>query len=384
MSSTRLLSVVAAGALAACGRGATQDAIDAAPTYESLALDQTSTDVTPPADSSAQALMIDDTCHPHLFMRSHEVVTRVNRHLYKFLRFVEAVISKNPTEQADNTWTWERVRNTVDVKFTMTKAGEVYTWTLALGPVGGQLTTVFSGDIDRTGATGPHQGTGSLTLDLDALASVLPLEPARGVIQAQFDVQAASRKIVVDAANVRWDVQDPMMTSSALTLLDQPRNGHYVYYSEKGKGGSLKLTDEMFFVCPMPTTTPKLANVSLVERWYRNSSGVVNGRSDALMTGGQLPDHVPPIDHVVGVTCRTSTDTTFPTETFWLMKAEDATGATISGSDTEDVGGSSTACDPALNPPDGTVPDLTSSTNDFVFPDATTMSSDDVYPFPGM
>ncbi len=390
MRTTRLLTALAAaGTLAACGSaGSTQSALDAAPTYQSLALDQTSADTTEPTGVTASAIMVGgDACHPHLFVRSHEVVSRINRHLYKFLRFVEGVISKNPTEQTDNTWTWEKVRNGIDVKFTMTKTGEVYAWTLALGPQGStDLTPVFTGQIDRTGATGPHQGVGSLTLDLDALATVVPLEPARGVVQAQFDVQAASRKMVVDASNVRWDVQDDMMPSDALNILEQPRSGHYVYFSEKGKGGSLKLTDQMVLLCPAQTLPLKLADVSLVERWYRTSTGEVHGRSDALFTGGQLPDHTPPIAKIVGVTCRQSADQqVFPTETFWLMKAEDASGGTITGADTsvESTTGAS-ACDPALNPPDGTVPDLQSDASDFVFPDPATMSSDDAYPFPGM
>ena len=63
----------------------------------------------------------------------------------------------------------------------MTRAGEVFTWKLELKPTGAPDTafaTVFSGDIDRTGATGPHQGTGAFTLDLDALHAVTSLDVA--------------------------------------------------------------------------------------------------------------------------------------------------------------------------------------------------------------
>jgi len=378
----RPLPFIAALALGACGgsQSASQSFIDAAPSYSALAFDQTAIDTSDPsittASGAALRMDLDSTCHPHLFLRSHEVVNRINRHFYKVLRLVEQVISKNAQKLTTDQVVWEKVKNGVDLKLTVSAAGEVYTWTLELAPEGSTtFTTVFNGNIDRTGAAGPHQGKGELTLDFDSYAKVITTERARGVIQVQFDITATSRLVVVDAANVAWDVIDDTMPMGALGNLDAPRSGHYVYSHVYGQGGSLKLTDQMLLFCPSNPQL-KLANVSLVQRWYRTAAGAVNGRSDALFTDGQLPDHS--IAKVVGVTCHTgATATTFPTESYWMMKSEDATGATMTGGSLTARDTSSTdACDPVL----GAVPSMTDSSTDFVFP--TDMSSDTPYPIP--
>ncbi|HEY6104590.1 MAG TPA: hypothetical protein VIV59_01315, partial [Anaeromyxobacteraceae bacterium] len=67
-------------------------------------------------------------------------------------------------------------------------------------------------------------------------------------------------------------------------------------------------------------------------------------------------------------------------------------GSTITGWSSELLGGSGpSACDAALNPPSGTVPDLTSSANDFDFAQVTFTTgvalldpANRPYPFPGL
>ena len=119
-----------------------------------------------------------------------------------------------------------------------------------------------------------------------------------------------------------------------------------------------------------------LADVELVARWYRTSTGSVHGRSDAQMTGGQLATG----NRVVGVTCSESgTESGDFGELFWLMKGEDATGATLPGlafSDTHALA----PCDPVLG---AKVPTLTDATSDFDF-SAVDFTSATTYPFPGM
>ena len=403
MKLSRILIAVPVAALAACG--ASDPFLDASPSYAGLAMDQTSSDAVAPGTTASaltvagsQALMTADSpCHPHLFIRSHEVVARVNRNLFRFLRLVDYVLDRKPQVAAEGEHVWVRtLPSGVSVRFTMTRTGDVFTWSLEVAPPGGAYVQVFWGDIDRAGAALPHQGTGTLTLDLTALRSVFPLERGSGQVSAGFEATPASRRIVVDAADVAWAIDPTMLpdgTDPALVAaLEQPRDAHYVFFRELGKGGSLKVKDQMVFLCP-DNPGYKLADAVVADRWYRASDGTRRGRADGLITGGQLPDQVPPVDRVVGVTCQqASAEMDMPAEAFWLMKSEAADGSTIAGWSSDLAGGAGpSACDPALNPPDGTVPDLVSSANDFGFAQVTfttgvdlTDAANQPYPFPGM
>lgn len=402
MKLSRILIAVPVAALAACG--ARDPFLDATPSYAGLAMDQTSADAAA-ASTTTSALTVasspaltstDSPCHPHLFIRSHEVVARVNQHLFRFLRLVDYVLDQKPQLAAAGDHVWERtLPSGVSVRFTMTRTGDVFTWLLELAPPGGAYVQVFWGDIDRAGAALPHQGTGTVTLDLTALRSVFPLEPGSGQVSASFEVTPSSRRIVVDAVGVAWAIDPTMLPGgtdpSVVTALEQPRDGHYVFFHEIGKGGSLKLKDQMVFLCP-DNPSYKLADAVVVDRWYRAVDGTRHGRADGLITGGQLPDQVPPVERVVGVTCQqASVEMDMPAEVFWLMKSEAADGWTIAGWSSDLVGGAGpTACDPALNPPNGSVTDLVSSANDFEFAQATFTTGVDLtdpanqpYPFPG-
>ena len=148
------------------------------------------------------------------------------------------------------------------------------------------------------------------------------------------------------------------------------------YYRELGKGGSLKFQDQMVFACPAnPSLVP--ANAQLVSRWYKASDATIHGRSDALMTGGQL---AAPVDHAVGATCHVGAqEGDDQREGFWLMKAEDASGATLSGESSLHLGESVTPCDPIF----GAVPELSDNVNDFTgWPSS--YSDGTPFPFPNM
>jgi hypothetical protein len=405
MKLSRILIAVPFLALAACaGTEADQAFLDAAPTYSGLAMDQTGADAVEPGATAGaltaaegQAMMAPDApCHPHLFIRSHEVVARVNGHLAKFLRHVGFALARHPDVATEGQHVWERtLPSGATVRFTMTRTGDVFTWLLEMAPPGGAFVDVFWGEIDRTGATGPRQGKGTLTLDLTALHSVIPMERATGQVSAGFEVTSTSRHVVVDAAQVAWEVNPMMlpagMDPAVVTALEQPRDAHYVFYRKLGIGGSLKVKDQMVFLCPA-NPTYLLADAVVVDRWYRAGDDTRHGRSDGLMTGGQLPGLA--IDRVVGVTCHQgSAERAWPDEFFWLMKAEAADGSTLAGWSSELLlgGAGPETCDPELNPPSGTVPDLVDSANDFDFGQVAFTTGVDLtapengpHPFPGL
>src|SRR5260370_7050758 len=98
---TGLLSMIALGASVGCGSGASQEVANVIPNSGTLALDLT------PSDSSATPVAIDSSsqvaqgltapdCHPHLFQRTHEVVKRLNRHIFKIMSRTDAAIDHHP------------------------------------------------------------------------------------------------------------------------------------------------------------------------------------------------------------------------------------------------------------------------------------------------
>jgi hypothetical protein len=394
---TRIALAIAPFALAlACGGGTTSSTSDlstAAPSYAALALDQVSTDGSPSAQLVAEAPtaftgpavtggsgtgMGGAGCHPHLFLREREVVERVNRHLYKVLRHVEAALARDPLATAAGSQVWSRVDGGLERKFTITPRGNnVYDWMLEIGPAGQTLTKVLWGDIDRTGASGPHLGHGSLHADFGALHSVVPQEPvSAGTLDVKFDSQAASRMVAVTATGIAWELDAAMFDVPALQALTRARSGAYVYYREPGVGGSLKIKDQMIFFCP---ANPGLvaADAELASQWLKQADGSIHGRSDARMTNGQLATG----DQVVGVTCHNGVaEGRDQREGFWLMKYEPAgsSGPFAGESSSHLADPTATACDPAFGP----VPTLADRDGDFQgWP---TSYSEGIFSYPGV
>jgi hypothetical protein len=280
------------------------------------------------------------------------------------------VLRRAPAIATDETHVWQETRGDVEVRFTMTHPSEtVYTWNLELRPVEAtEWTSVFRGEIDRAGATGPHQGVGEMTIDLAALNDVVPELPVDGIVEAGFDLAADHRKLVVEAGGVRWA---PMGMPSGMPAMPEiaPPDARYVYYREPGRGGSLKIADRMVFLCPYnPDLAPSA--VRLVSRWYRLEDGSVHGRSDAVSTEGPLP----PEQRLVGLTCHARPADRTAGEGYWLLKLEE--GDLVLES--HDYGTGEAACDPAFGP----VPAANTTENDFDF-GAVDFEDDEPYPFPG-
>ena len=198
---------------------------NATPSYASLSMDQVSSDSTPTVAAllSNQALtaapvIAGAPCHPHLFIRQREVVERINRHIYKALVHVDAVLANSPLTSTDSTKTWESVENGIDRKFIiMLVAPDVYTWELDIGPAGTTLQVAMVGEINRTGVTAPHQGKGTLHIDFAKLHAGFAAEKVtQGTLDAQFDVETGSRNITVTASDIDWDLDPTMFDSAAL------------------------------------------------------------------------------------------------------------------------------------------------------------------------
>src|SRR5437016_4543346 len=58
--------------------------------------------------------------HPHRFERTGETVGHANRHFFKLIAHVEDLIHGNPAAAKGGTRTWEKVKNGLDRKLTIT------------------------------------------------------------------------------------------------------------------------------------------------------------------------------------------------------------------------------------------------------------------------
>ncbi|MGZ6124497.1 MAG: hypothetical protein ACXWLR_06030 [Myxococcales bacterium] len=374
-------SFLAAGVgLLACSNnaGTTQQFLAAAPTLEKLAISQNDGDPAEGAVSldsgSGVAALTSPECHPHLFVRTHEIIWRVNRHFFKHLHHVEELIEDHPLADGE-TRTWENVRGGIDRKFTMTRTANTdgsitFDFELDLAPapvtassvfvkvMAGSLTHVgpLASDDSDAGATSDAgadqlvEDKGTVTFDFTALASVAPRERARGQITDTFDnvrdpVNGVKRSATVALTNFVPEEGDP----------HGPRNGSYLWLREPGIGGKFQFQDTVVLFC-LRNPTSAQSDLNTVARWYKASDGQVRGRSDAKATGGQLPAG----QTWMGVTCAKGQTTSAPAEGFWMMKLEDSAGVTLAAQLAQ-VG--TEPCDPVWGP----VPSATSNATDYDF-----------------
>jgi hypothetical protein len=370
---TRWFPIILAGTLAACGGSATTAEFQAAaPTFDMLAIAQNDGDQATPVAAAPQDGVTPyvtaapaDPCHPHLFTRTHEVISRLNRHTWKHLRHVEELIRQHAVASGQ-TRVWENVRDGVDRKFTMTATANAdgsitFTFQLEMAAVGaGSFVKVMDGTITHVGpatasasdagAAALVENKGTVNFDFTALASVLTTEKARGQISDTFDnlhdpVKGVKRTATVTLTNFLPEEGDP----------HGPRNGSYTHLNEPGVGGLLTFQDSLILLCPA-NSTGAVADLTAVARWYKASDGAVHGRSDAKATGGQIASG----DAWLGVTCAKGQTTSVPAEGYWMMKLEDATGKTVVGQ-ASTIG--SEPCDSAFGP----VPSVSDNATDYDF-----------------
>jgi hypothetical protein len=365
-------SLLAAAALAACGRGGTTDEFrGAAPTSDKIAISEYDGDpvegtAVTDASSSGQEIVRPE-CHPHLFVRTHEIIGRLNRHFRKHLHHVEELIEDNPLGDGE-TKTWENVRAGLDRKFTMTRTANLdgsvtfdFELDIASVPASGSLSfvKVMWGSITHSGpavevsdaGSERVENKGTVTFDFDALASVKASERARGQITDTFDnvrdpANGVKRMAKVVLTNFLPEEGDP----------HGPRTGSYSWEREPSVGGKFRFQDTVTLFC-LPNPAGVQSDVTTISRWFKAADGQVHGRSDSKAAGGQVPTG----DTWMGVTCAKGRTTAMPAEGFWMMKLEDSTGATVS-SQSSQVG--TEPCDDAF----GAVPSATDNKTDYDFP----------------
>ena len=351
-----LIGLALAAACGGANPASTQAFTQSAPTFDKFAIAQNDGDTSEPAapqDATAsQDLTSAGTdCHPHLFARTGEIISHVNRHFFKMLAHAEALIRSHPNLQSGESVTWENVgENGIDRKLVMTlNADGSYSFVLTLNN-----TTVMTGSIDTTVTGTVTETKGAATFDYSALASVVTTEKSTGQITDTFD-------IVKDTSRPagQQEKRSATMTLTAFHFDDDlhgPRNGSYSWEREPGVGGKFQFTDSLVLLCP---ANPSLlsADLTAVARWYRAADGSVHGRSDAKASGGQITAG----NTWIGVTCAQGLSSSVaPPEAYWMMKLENSSGATVVGA-VDQLGDA--PCDPAF----GAVPSLNNNATDYDF-----------------
>lgn len=394
-----LMSVVIAAFGCGDSGNVPQDFLDNMPSGSTAALDENPSDpsiaqaapMMSPLQQDAQALSVSDpTCHPHLFLRSREVIKALNRYIIgKFFRRIDALIDNHATKATTSAVTWIKTvdNGAAQLRITLTKSSPgnyalLVEAKATSAPDSAYVTIQTATVINATGQA--HQGTGTMHLDLTALGTVITTEMARGTIDLNYTINGNNKKVQVKLTN---------FTGDDTNVNQPPASSNYVYARTAGVGGSLKLVQRTLFVCPSNPNNLK-ADLKAVHRWKKSSGAdggpaVFTGRSDAQATGGQLGTG----QTFVGVTCadESATNGTLITESaaerFWQLGYFQGTGDPAIGGATLQTGwydannpfGTST-CDSSFgNLPSGQ-PNYLSN-----YSFATINFSDaSVVPFPGM
>lgn len=369
-----LVAATLAALLAACSDAGLADptkAAAAAPSFDQVSMQLDEADATPaaaPGGAQPAALTTavgDHPCHPHLFVRTHELVSRWNRHVWKPLRHVRELIAKSPKLTAGATVTWEDVKDGLDRKFTMTESADGAAWTfeldIALASSSSTAAKVLWGSVATTKSASSTTTDADLTFDFTALHSVVPAEKATGQLAAQVvlvkdaskPAPGVSKKLTVALTNFLPEEGDPA----------GPRSGSETHLAEPGVGGYLSFHDSLVLGCPANPAS-KLADVTTFSRWFKSTDGAIHGRADSKATGGQIAAG----NSWIGASCYSGvkgegTNDNREGSSFWLMKLEDAAGKTLAGQDTSAVSNGGAPCDAAFGP----VPTLADNSKDFDF-----------------
>ncbi len=328
-----------------------QDFIDNMPTADTAGIDQNPNDISSarsanamsgPTEQEMQALT-GAQCHPHLFLRTRDAVRGINRYIVtKFFKTLDAIIDSHASKATSSAVTWTKpvFNGAGQYRVTLTKSapGQYALEVAAKAPANAPdsaYVVIQTATINNTGGQ-PHAGTGTMHLDLTALASVFTAERARGTIDLNYTVNGNNKKIQVTLTGFTGDDTNPGQP---------PANSNYVFARTKGVGGSFKYVQNTVFACPENPTFLQ-ASLKAVHRWKVTAGAdggvaVFNGRSDANATGGQMSAG----QKWVGVTCTDETaGTEAGAEKFWQMAVFDANGNLLRGE--YDANGSGTAtCD---------------------------------------
>jgi hypothetical protein len=302
-------------------------------------------------------------CHPELFARTVEYSEALNYHVNLFLQDVGALLQTTATsEGSTRTWVYDGRDADLQLVLDETSAG-IFDVKLEMAAAGSdQFTTVVTGVLDWSNV---NDITKQLTFDLDALHVVFPA--------ASGDHSGGQLAVNIERLKNADGSDKKRVVTYGLTDFvpvygdpHGPRTGTIDFVDEPGVGGAMLYDASTVFLCP-PNPQGVASDATTYARWLVQA-GMVSGRADAIASGGQMLSG----DRWVGLSCRSnalsalSTSTFVTDDSYWLVKEEDGSGATLVGLQlaVQDAVSTDAPCNPAF----GAVTDLNDDRNDPTIP----------------
>jgi hypothetical protein len=216
----------------------------------------------------------------------------VNEHVLMFLSWIDEITSYPPSDQDGDTLIWGPWHSDglspVDAVFAMTKVGErTYDYVLSWRPkdTDDAWTPIWTGHVVAKTDTA-RRGVGDFAADFTAAKSLDPTIDSTGQVAITYDTFTDGREIEVQYVEFYNDNDD----------MAGPVNGVYAYHNHADNTGEF-LFDwglDIHWDQYHGTQYAQFEHGWFNTRWQGNGAG----RADVVVTGGDLPDLVPPIARI--------------------------------------------------------------------------------------
>ena len=219
-----------------------------------------------------------------LYERTVDFTRDVNGHVLMVLSWIDEITSYPPSGHEDDTYIWGPWRSSglsmAEFKFEMTRvSGRHFTYTLYGRPKDSDdaWTKVWWGEVEASADT-QRRGIGTFTIDFDALHSIDLTIDSEGSIIVDYDTITDGREIDVTYVEFRGEDSPDA----------EPVSGTYEYHDHADHTGEFTFDAlvDLHYEEYHGDQYDKREHIYFNTRWL----GSGTGRSDAIATGGDLPD----------------------------------------------------------------------------------------------
>ena len=216
----------------------------------------------------------------------------VNEHVLAILSWIDEITSYPPSGQHGAALFWGPWigdgLSPVEALYVMTKVGDrTYDYVLSWRPknTDDDWTPIWSGHVVASTDTA-RRGVGNIGIDFTAARSLDPTIDPQGQVAVTYDTVSDGREIQVRYIGF-YDAKEDM---------GGPLNGTYSYHTRADNTGEFLFDwwQDIHWDQYRGTQYAKLEHSWFNTRWHGDGAG----RSDVLVTDGDLPDMVPPIARI--------------------------------------------------------------------------------------
>ncbi len=240
-------------------------------------------------ETAAQGLALkgDGDTKAKWYLDTIGTVRELNTMTWSLLHFVEDITSYPYTDEIENGFVWgpfTPALSLVTIKFTLVKDGHnQFSFALTMRPKedeGEAFQDVLTGTyFPQDGVT---HSSGNLKLIFDTAREMDKSMNATGVLSFEYDTTGENRDVDIVFENFQADD------------MEQPTNATYHYSEGDGRSGEFgfDLVGDIHKDDPARQDLVKEENLAIFVRWLQDGSG----RADVRVTGGDLPEIVPPFE----------------------------------------------------------------------------------------